>query len=155
MKTFANWKTIRPPKAAFRVELQSHGLPADNVQFVAIPDEIMRDEVVTRWIINRGFPLYSAAEGMGLRENGLLKYKAAFNGVRVTDIHGPICNHTQPAIDFVSSWHQQKCETPQTRCPHFCCLPTRTIRAAGSSPAWGLGFGGGSGACSHGDLLLQ
>jgi hypothetical protein len=71
MKTFANWKTIVSPPESFipGVELQSHGLRADNVQFVVeIPEEIRRDEVVTRWIINRGVPLDSETEGMGFEE---------------------------------------------------------------------------------------
>ena len=71
MKTFANWKTMVSLTESFipGVELQSHELPADNVQFVVdIPEEIMRDEVVTKWIINRGIPLDSETEGMGFQE---------------------------------------------------------------------------------------
>jgi len=71
MKIFANWKTIFSPQESFipGVELQSHGLPADNIQFVVdIPEEIMRDEVVTKWIINRGIPLDRETEGMGFEE---------------------------------------------------------------------------------------
>jgi hypothetical protein len=71
MKIFANWKTIFSPQEGFipGVELQSHELSPDNIQFVVdIPEEIMKDEVVAKWIINRGFPVDSATEGMGFEQ---------------------------------------------------------------------------------------
>ena len=72
MKIFANWKTVVSPPEGFipGVELQSHELPADMVQFlVDIPEEITRDEVITKWIINRGTPLDNAMEAMGFEED--------------------------------------------------------------------------------------
>jgi hypothetical protein len=71
MKTFATWKTIASPQENFvpGVGLQSHELPVDNIQFVVdIPEEIMRDEIVTKWTINRGIPLDRETERMGFEE---------------------------------------------------------------------------------------
>ena len=82
MKTFATWKPSVSPQESFipGVELQSHELPADNIQFVVdIPEEIMRDEVVTKWIVNRGIPLDSATERMGFEEEWPPEVKSRFD----------------------------------------------------------------------------
>jgi len=82
MKTFANWKIIVSPGESFvpGVELQCQELRADDVQFVVdIPEEIMRDEVVTRWIINRGIPLDSATDRMGFEEEWPPEVQSCFN----------------------------------------------------------------------------
>ena len=82
MKIFANWKIGVTPQESFipGVELQSHTLPVDNIQFVVdIPEEITRDEVVTKWIINRGMPLDSATERMGFEEEWPAEVRSQFN----------------------------------------------------------------------------
>jgi hypothetical protein len=71
MRIFANWKSIVSLGESFipGVELESHAQPVDNIQFVVdIPDEVTRDEVVTRWIIKRGISLDDANEAMGFED---------------------------------------------------------------------------------------
>jgi hypothetical protein len=71
MKIFANWKNIIPPSESFipGVELQSHRIPASDIQFVVdIPDEVTRDEVLAKWIMKRGITLDSASDGLGFEE---------------------------------------------------------------------------------------